>query len=143
MLTAAIIFISGLIGLGFGQTAKINVSFPPPVALNKAVAAPAPAQPLTCSIEVDFYNASNKLVKTQKFSMTPGQAQQASLSRGELGSPLASHPLFWAQVEATACSGVADCTVDDCRVVATGQEADALGNTNLVFNGNRIRFAPF
>ena len=133
----AILFISSLIGLGAGQTAKINLGFPMPQLVAKVAAAP----PLTCQIEVDFYDATSKLVKSQKFSMSPGQSQQASLTRLELGSPFAPHPLFWAQVAANSCTSNDGCTVDDCNIAPTGAEVDAFGNTDLVFsNIGRIAF---
>ncbi len=133
-----IVFISSLVGLGLGQSAKITLTYPPAPAVVTNLASP----PSTCQVEVGFLNADSKLVKSQLVSLVPGQSAQVTLSRSELGGPpSAIHPLFFVGAGLVDnCNNNANCDYTLCNISATGEQADSSNSTNLVMD-NLIRFA--
>ncbi|MGB7601110.1 MAG: hypothetical protein WBM24_12445 [Candidatus Sulfotelmatobacter sp.] len=133
-----IVFISSLVGLGLGQSAKITLTYPPAPAVVTNLASP----PSTCQVEVAFFDSNSNLVKSQTVSLVPGQSAQVTLTRSELGGPpSAIHPLFWAEAGLVDnCNNSANCDYTLCNIRATGEQADSSNSTNLVMD-NLIRFA--
>ena len=144
-LTALIIFLSGLVGLGTGQTAKIILTYPPPPVAT-ATANLRANPPSTCEVEVQLFDANSNLVNSQTVSLVPGQSAQVTLTRAQLGGPPPTiHPLFWAEAGLVDnCNGDPNCDFTLCDIRATGEEADSSNSTDLVLdNLNRFaRFAP-
>ncbi len=132
-----IIFLSSLVGLGTGQTAKIILTYPPLVGLFDGTNPPS-----TCMVGVEFFDANSQLVNTQTVSLVPGQSAQVTFTRAQLGGPpSAIHPLFWAQAGLIDnCKGDPSCDVTLCNIRATGEQADSSGNTDLVMD-NLARLA--
>ncbi len=136
VLTTLIVFLSSLVGLGLGQSAKIILTYPPgPVPL-RGVAGP----PSTCEVEVQFFDADSNLVNSQVASLTPGQSAQVILTRSELGGPpSAIHPLFWAEATVVDnCNSNPDCDATLCNIVATGEESDPSNSSDLVIRNQGL-----
>ena len=133
---ALVIFISSLVGLGTGQTAKIILTYPPTVGLLDGTNPPS-----TCKVEVGFLDANSKLVKSQFVLLVPGQSAQVTLSRSELGvPPSAIHPLFWVGAGLVDnCNGDPSCDVTLCNIRATAEEADSSGSTDLLLRNQGLR----
>jgi hypothetical protein len=140
-----IVFLSSLVGLGTGQTAKIILTYPPPAILTR-LAASRTVPPSTCQVQVEFFDSNSNLVNSQTVSLVPGQSAQVTLTRAQLGGPPpAIHPLFWAEAGLVDnCNGDPNCDVTLCNINAIGEEADSSNSTDLVIhNLNRFaRFAP-
>jgi hypothetical protein len=137
--TTLIVFLSSLVGLGLGQSAKIILTYPPGSRLRSVVNPPS-----TCEVEVQFFDADSNLVNSQTASLVPGQSAQVTFTRSELGGPpSATHPLFWAEATVVDnCEGSPGCDATLCNIVATGEEADSNGGTDLVIR-NQGLFARF
>jgi hypothetical protein len=136
-----IVFISSLVGLGLGQSAKITLTYPPAPAVVTNLASQT-SPPSTCQVEVAFFDSNSNLVNSQTVSLVPGQSAQVTLTRSELGGPpSAIHPLFWAEAGLVDnCNSNANCDYTLCNISATGEQADSSNSTNLVMD-NLIRFA--
>jgi hypothetical protein len=145
VLTTLIVFLSSLVGLGTGQTAKIILTYPPPPVAT-ATANLRANPPSTCEVEVQFFDADSNLVNSQTASLVPGQSAQVTFTRSELGGPpSAIHPLFWAEATVVDnCKGSPGCDATLCNIVATGEEADSNGSTDLVIRNEGLfaRFTP-
>jgi hypothetical protein len=137
-LTALIIFLSSLVGLGTGQTAKVILTYPPVVKMS------LPGPPSTCEVGVEFFDANSNLVNEQTVSLVPGQSAQVTFTRAQLGGPpSAIHPLFWVKAGLIDnCNGDPNCDLTQCNIGATGEQADSSGSTDLVMD-NLFRFARF
>src|ERR1700685_991225 len=115
-----IVFLSSLVGLGYGQTAQILLNYP--VQAPQAVVAQT-EPPATCKVQVQFFDSNSNLVKSQTVYLTPGQSTKVSLSRGDLGARLQPHPLFWAQAAlVNNCGNNANCDYTLCNINADGEE---------------------
>jgi hypothetical protein len=136
-LAALLIFVSSLVGLGTGQTAKIILTYPPTVGVLDGTHPPS-----TCMVGVQFFDANSNLVNSQTASLVPGQSAQVTFTRAQLGGPpSAIHPLFWAEAGLiNNCGSDSSCDVTLCNITATGEEADSSNSTDLVID-NLIRFA--
>jgi hypothetical protein len=139
---ALIIFLSSLVGLGTGQTAKVILTYPPTV--DGVLDGTHP--PSTCKVGVEFFDANSKLVNAQTVSLVPGQSAQVTFTRAQLGGPpSAIHPLFWMQAGLIDnCNGDPNCDLTQCNIGATGEEADSSSSTDLVIDNlfRVARFAP-
>jgi len=140
VLTTLVVFLSSLVGLGLGQSAKVILTYPP--GLLPILSPKAP--PSTCEVEVQFFDASSNLVNSQVASLTPGQSAQVILTRSELGGPpSAIHPLFWAQATVVDnCNGSPGCDATLCNIEATGEESDPSDSSDLVIR-NQTLFVRF
>lgn len=135
-LATVIVFLSSLIGLGSGQTAIINLTYPPTTLQQMAVTTP----PSVCKVEVEFFDANSNLVNSQTASLTPGQSAQVTLTRNQLGRRVAAHPLFWTEaVLINNCGNNPNCDYTLCNINATGEEADSSGSTDLVIHNQGLR----
>jgi hypothetical protein len=139
-LASALVFLSSLVGLGYGQTAILNLTYPPITSGQVSQTNP----PSVCKVKVEFFDARSNLVNSQIASLTPGQSAQVTLKRNQLGPRFAAHPLFW--VEAAVidnCGNNPSCDFTLCNINATGEEADLSNNTDLVIHNDRglARFA--
>ncbi len=144
LLTTLLVFLSSLVGLGLGQTAQINLIYPP-AAATAAAAVSQPGPPSTCKVEVEFFDRESNLIKSKSVSLTPGSSAQVTLTRGDLGAGFALHPLFWAEAALiNNCGNNPNCDFTLCNINATGEEADSSNSTDLVIhNENRFaRLAP-
>jgi hypothetical protein len=140
VLTTLIVFLSSLVGLGLGQSAKIILTYPPGPLPLKSVTGP----PSTCEVQVQFFDANSNLVNSQVASLAPGQSAQVTLTRSELGGPpSAIHPLFWAEATVVDnCNGSPGCDATLCNIEATGEESDPSNSSDLVIR-NQTLFARF
>jgi hypothetical protein len=124
-----------LIGLGLGPTANINLIS------NSFFSQLSGSGPITasnqCVVQVDFYSANGKLVKSENISLAPGQIGQAAISQLDLGL-FNPHALFWTQANVlNTCGSNASCSASLCAIASTGEVQDALGNTDQFFRVRR------
>jgi hypothetical protein len=139
-LTTVIVFLSSLVGLGSGQTAIINLTYPPTTVQQMTSTSP----PSVCKVEVEFFDANSNLINSQIASLTPGESAQVTLTRNQLGRRVAAHPLFWTEaVLINNCGNNANCDYTLCNINAIGEEADSSNSTDLVIHneGGLARFA--
>jgi hypothetical protein len=130
-----------LIGLGFGQTANIHLVSNSFIQQLNGSGPPITA-PNPCVVQVDFYSANGKLVKSQNVSLAPGQIGRATISQLDLGL-FNPHALFWTQANVlNTCGTNANCAASLCAIASTGEVEDALGNTDLVFQGPTVNTPP-
>jgi hypothetical protein len=101
--TTLIVFLSGLVGLGLGQTAQINLIYPSAVATRTAAFSRS-GPPNTCKIQVQFFDGESNLIKSKSVSLAPGSSTQVTLALRELGGGFNgrgggfnNHSLFWAE----------------------------------------------
>lgn len=135
-LTTLIIFLSSLVGLGTGQSAKIILTYPPLVQVS------LPGPPSTCKVGVEFFDGNSNLVNAQTVSLVPGQSAQMTFTRSQLGGPpSAIHPLFWVKAGLIdTCNGDPNCDLTQCNVSAIGEQADTSGSTDLLMDNLRRLF---
>jgi hypothetical protein len=138
VLTTLIVFLSSLVGLGTGQTAKILLTYPAPALSAQDQLQLSP--PSTCEVEVQFFDADSNLVNSQTASLVQGQSAQVTFTRSELGGPpSAIHPLFWAKATVVDnCKGSPGCDATLCNIIATGEEADSNSSTDLVIRNQGL-----
>ena len=125
-------FSFGMLGIGTGQTARLNivnlVRNPPPIAISLF-------QP--CKVELDLYDSQGKLIKQKNVAnLGVGQADFLDLLRSELNTT-ATH------VDVSAVVKVGSTQAFTCNVSATLEVFDIVtGATTAVLTGTNSS-APF
>jgi hypothetical protein len=134
-----LVFLSSLVGLGSGQTAIINLTYPPTTLQQMTSTSP----PSVCKVEVEFFDANSNLLNSQIALLTPGESAQVTLTRNQLGRRVSAHPLFWTEaVLINNCGNNPNCDFTLCNINATREEADSSNSTDLVIH-NEVGLARF
>jgi hypothetical protein len=131
------LLLSGLVGLGAGQSAYLNVVASPyePVAMtSSATTAPALRATGLCDFVLSFLDGDGNPLKTSEVRIDPGHSASLKLDLGDFKGGQHGRKMFYAEI-------VNNSSDNACQAVGTLELTDPNGRSSAVVPLQEARFA--